>query len=219
MQLSSKCSSVNFHQLSVRREDLPPTFCTAGTPSFHFRQRSQETFRQLLTTFRYGRETFLPLSVRPGDLPSTSVIFLYGWETVNFCQLSMQPVAFRQLQSAFRVAERPSTNFRELSMWPGDLPLISVNFPCIQETLGQLPSIFRILRRPFIKFCQHSVQPVDLPSTFVNFPCRQKTFCQLLSTSLATRRPSFNFSCCQKISRQLSVLLGDLPSTSVNFQC
>ena len=130
-------------------------------------------------------------------------------------------------------------------MWVGDFLLTSVKFPCSlgtfryllpsfcaarrlmvkflcgRETFLQLPSTFCAAGRPSINFCQIFLRPetfCQLPLTFlaasrlrtVNILCGQETFRQLLSTFCASRRPSVHF-------RQLSVTLGDLPSTSVNF--
>ena len=99
---------VNFRQLSVRLEYLPST--AINFPCV------QKTFRQLFVWLES------PLS--------TSVNFLFSRETI------------RKIPSAFHVAEtpsarlhqlcvtpgEPSVSFRQYSMWPGDLPPISVNF-------------------------------------------------------------------------------------------
>ena len=73
----------------------------------------------------------------------------------------------------------------------------SINFCQLFMQLGnvlKISSTFSAAARHSVNFCQHSMQPGDL-SNSVNFPCGQM------------------------ISRQLTVLLGDLPLTSVNFSC
>ena len=89
--------SVNFCHLSMRLEDCPSTFIVARTPSVHLSHFlcCQETFRQLPSTLRATRrhslnsvnflcrqKIFHHLSMRPYDLPSTSVNFLGGQKTL-----------------------------------------------------------------------------------------------------------------------------------------
>ena len=100
--------SVNFHKLSVRRENLLYNFCVVGRPSIPFRQ----------------------LFERQGDLPSTFVTILCSRETlrqfpstfrsimgpsVKICQLPVHRETFLELQSIFCVAGRPCVKFWQLS--------------------------------------------------------------------------------------------------------
>lgn len=155
----------------------------------------------------------------------------------TFRQLSVHT---EHLLSTFRVACRPSVNFRQHSFQTGDLPStflfsIFVNFPCDWEIFCQLWSNFYTAVRLSVNCWQFTVQPADFPSTYINFLCSQETFCQLSTTFLADGRPSVNF---RQLSvklvvlpstlyaagrpsdnfRQLSVQPGCLTSTSVNFQ-
>ena len=112
--------------------------------------------------------------------------------------------------------ERPSVNFRQLSVRPRDFLSTSVNFlcvlytfltfsqfpsnfvlledhpstsvylPCQREIFRQLPAIFLVAWRPSLKFREHFVRPVDIPGNF-----------------RTARRPSVIF-------RQLYVWLGDI---------
>ena len=174
----------NFH--TARRHFTPSVkFSVAGRPSVNCCQ----------------------LSMRPGDLPSTSVKLQCDQEII--CELSAN----------FHAAGRPSVNFRQHFVWsgdsvkchqlsvqPGDLLSTYVNILCCQETFHQLPSTFCAAGRPSINFvifpcgwgpsvnfCQRSVQPGDLLSTYVNILCCQETFHQLPSTFCAAGRPSINF--------------------------
>ena len=102
-----------------------------------------------------------------GDLPTAFILFPHGWET------------FRQILSNFCVVGRPSINFHHLYLHPGDLALISVNFPCSNETFHHirqllvlaedLPSNFHVDGRPSVHSRQLSIQPGDLSSTSVHF--------------------------------------------------
>ena len=82
--------SVYFRQLSVQPRDFLSAFCAIVAPSVKLSQLPMrlETFCQLPSIFHSAggpSVSIRQLSVRPRDLPSTSVNFLYGWET--FCQL------------------------------------------------------------------------------------------------------------------------------------
>ena len=116
---------VNLHQHSVRLDELLSR-CTVNSPC------GQYTFRQLPST-----------SVRLGDLPSTS----------HFSHIFVQPGTLRQLPLTFGVAARPFVNFRQLSMWPGDLLSTSVNFHCGQYTFRELLSTFCTTGKPSVNFC------------------------------------------------------------------
>ena len=112
-----------------------------------------------------------------GGLLSASINFLCRLET--FCQHRSTLLAagrpsvnflyiresFHKLTSTFRAARR-SLNFRQISAWPGDLPLKSVKFPYDRETFGQFPSILHVAGRLSINFHQHSVWPNNRLSTF-----------------------------------------------------
>ena len=115
---------------------------------------------------------------------------------------------FRQLLSTLRATGGPSVNFCRLSVQPVDLPSTSVNIQCGQKAFREL-----------------SVWPGDLPSTSDNFQCDQETFCQLPSTFSVAEKfrqlPStFRATGRSFIKiRQLSVPLGDIQSTLVDFPC
>ena len=70
-----------------------------------------------------------------------------------------------------------------------------MNFPCCQETFNLLRSTFFESRRPSANFCQLSFLSEDISATSGIFPYGQKKF------------------------HELSSLLGDLLSISVNFPC
>ena len=106
---------------------------------------------------------------------------------------------FRQLKSTYCATGRPSVNFCQLSVRPGELLSNSVNFPCGQK-----------------RFHEFSVRPGNFPSSSINFPCCRETFCQVpsnlcvagrlsvnLSTFSVVRRLSVNFLCSQETFRQL----------------
>ena len=173
---------INLCQPTVQPDDLPSTFCVAGLTIRKLSVRSK-TFHHLLTS-------------RAARWPSIS--FLCGW------------VTFRELPLTLDAAGTPSINFRQLNVWPGDLPSTSVNFQCVWSTFRQCPSSLCVARRPSVKFCQ-LLRATGISS--VNFPCRRKTFRQLPSTLRATGRPSVNFcqlSCGWETFCQLSVWLGEL---------
>ena len=123
-------------------EDIPSTFCVAGRPAVNFRQ----------------------LSLRQGNLLSTSINYPYGWE--NFCGLPLTSVLVVVLLST------------------------SIYFPYRQETFHQLPSTFRMAWSLVVDFHQHSVHSRNLISTIVNFLCGMENFHQHMSTFRAVRRPS-----------------------------
>ena len=130
---------------------------------------------------------FHQLSVRPEDLPTTSVNFPCCRET--FCQIHeisvctgyllststnilYGRVTFRQLLTNFCAARRPS-----------------VKFLCRWETFRELPIPFREAGRPSVNFRQLFKWPEDFLSNFrqttrpsVNFSCSRKIFVQFLST-------------------------------------
>ena len=119
-------------------------------------------------------------------------------------------------------------------MLSGYLLSTSVKFPCSQNTFRQFrstlfhigfpstSSTFCAAKRtsvnfpragtPSINFRQLYVQPGDLPSPFANFTCVRpaRRPCQLLSIFRNARRLSVKI-------RLLSVLLGGILSTSINF--
>ena len=102
----------------------------------------------------------------------------------------------------FHSAKRPSVNFCQISVQPGELPssfrkargilLNSVYPPCGWETIRQLSSTFRAAGRLSINFCQHSVRPGH-PSTSVNSPLGRETFCELPSIFHAAEHFSSTF--------------------------
>ena len=79
---------------------------------------------------------FCQLLVQPGDLPSTFVNFPCGLET--FCQLPSTICAARRLSVKFLCGLRPSINFCQLYVPPGDF--------C------KLPSSFRVTGSLFVNF-------------------------------------------------------------------
>ena len=107
------------------------TFCAAISPSVKF-PYVRKTFRQLPSTFCASFTPFSP--------------------SVNFHQILCCWKTIHPLPSTSHANGRSSGNFRQFSLWPGDLPSNSVNILC-----GQW--IFREI----------SVQPGDLPSSSVNF--------------------------------------------------
>ena len=112
---------------------------------------------------------------------------------------------FRELPSTFRTDQRTSVCFRECSLRPGDLTSTCVNILWSWKTFRQLPAIFRVVRKWSVNFRLHFVRPIHHQSTFHSARGPSVKF-------LCGRGPSINF-------RQLSVMLGDLPSTSVIFTC
>ena len=115
-----------------------------------------------------------------GDLSSTSLKFLYRREI--FCQFP----------SMFRDARRPSVSFYEISLLPGDITSISVNFLSDSGT--------------FCELCQLPMWPGDVLSNSVDILCGRQTFRHIPSTFCAARRNFINFC-------QLSVLPEDFRST------
>ena len=164
-------TSVNCHQLSELLRDhlsISVNILYGREISVNFRQ----TFVQL--------ETFRQLSLLPREFQSTSVNISCGQET------------FRQIPSDFCVAGRPSDNFHQISIWPGDLSSTFCTPGRLSMSFRQLAVRSRDLstsinfpcgRGLSVIFCQLSVQAKDLPSTSINIPCSRETFCQLLSTS------------------------------------
>ena len=162
--------------------------------SFNF-PCAREVFRESPTTScEDSRPTVnsRQLSVPPGDLPS------------NFCaagDLSRTSIIFTcsretfQLSSNFCPPERSTINFRALSVWLGDLLSTSMNFPYIREIFCQLLSTFLAVQR-----------------LSVNSPCGRETLHEILSNFRVARSPFMNFP-------QISLQLGDPPSTSVKFPC
>ena len=204
-------SSINFCQLSARR------------PSINF-PCDRETFCQLpstclaagrlLSTFRATERLSVNFCQLPCDLKTFRQLFVLQGSFVNFRQLSMRP---EDLPSKFLCGQN---TVRLLSVWPGDLPSISVYLPCSRDTFRQPQLPFHAAGRPIMNFFQLSVlseeipssfmQLGDLPSTSIIFQCDSRIFCELLSTSHADRRPSVNF-------HKHSVQPGELPSTSIKF--
>ena len=154
------------------------------------------------------RSENLLLSVQPGDLLST--FRATGRPSIKFCELPLSPGDIMLNFSTFSLTRRPSINLRQHSAQLEDLPLTFVNFPCSQKTfhqlsvrLGEFPSISSNFPsgRPSVNFCTAG-------RTFINF--FQMLPGELQSTFCATRRPPIIF-------HQLSVLPGELPSTSINI--
>ena len=125
--------SVNFRLISVRPGDLISSFLLSMRTSVNFRQHfvKRETFCQLLSTSFASERPFVnfcqlylwpehltSIFCAAGDIPSTSINFLYHQKT--YCHL----------QSTFHAAQRSSVNFYQLSVPPGDTSATSINFPC-----------------------------------------------------------------------------------------
>ena len=91
--------------------------------------------------FPSSKKTIRQFYVRPGYLSSTSVNFPCG--QLDFRLLSMRLVDLPSTSINFHVAGRPSINFHQPSVQPGDLLLTSVNFPHGWDTFRQLSSTFR----------------------------------------------------------------------------
>ena len=136
-------------------------------------------------------------SGRTESLSSSANFRAAGRPTVNFRQISVLPGDF------------PSTSvnspcgfktFCELSVLPGDFLSTSVNYPCDRESFVQFPLNFCAVGRSSVNFREHSVPPVDLTTTSVNFQCYRATFHQLRSTYHAAQRPSVNFPCGRRPS-------------------
>ena len=110
-------------------------------------------------------------------------------------------------------------NVASISIWPGELPSTSVNFPYHRETFRQLLCNFHAVRRPSINIPSNCVNFRHLLSTFraaekpsVNIPQLLVRPGDLPSTLHPVGRLSFNY-------RLLSVRQGYLPLTFVNFLC
>ena len=156
--------------------DQPSTFSEARRPSINFCQPSVRPvdFRQLPATIRATRRL--------------SFKFLCGREV------------FHQLPSTFHVAGRPSVNFHQFSVQPGDLPSSCVNLLCGWETFQHLLATIRAATRPSFKFSCSPKILSQLPSTFCAagrpFVNLRQLFMlpkDFLSTSRAARRLSSNF--------------------------
>ena len=167
------CGCGTFRQLSVHLRDILPTFHASEGPSINFPyvRGHSVNFRQLSmhprgypSNFCVSAEhsvIFSKHSVRPWDLPSTSV------------NLPCIRVTFRLLSSPF-CASKFSVNilcgcrtFYQLFLHPRDIPCTCINFPCVSEssvnfpcgrgTFCKLPSIFRAPGVPSIRSCLLSV--------------------------------------------------------------
>ena len=160
--------------------------------------------------------------MRPENLPSTFVNILC-------CRQE-----FHQLLSTFCDTGSLSVNFRPRSIWPGELPLTSINFCATGRPFVnfhklpvqpiELPLISVIFLYSQENLRQLSLGPGDLPLTPVIFLCNSGTFRELPSNSMweafwqlpsifrADGRASGNV-------RQISVRPVDLPSSFINFPC
>ena len=108
--------------------NFPSTFCSAGR------------VYNLVSTFCIARSPFINFTCGGMTLcliPST--FRAAGRPCIIFCQLSVQ---LRDLASIFINILSDWKTVCQLSVWPGDLPSVSDNFPCIRETFHQLPSTF-----------------------------------------------------------------------------
>ena len=181
--------------------DLPSTFINVP--------HGPVTFRHFPSTFRAAEKPSFnvhQLFVQASDLPSPSIKLLCS--QVTFCQLSPSFRAARRPSINFPCTGRPSVNFQQLSVCPGDLLISSIYFLCSKDNLRQ-----------------HSVQLWDLPWTLTRFcaigrpsihfhelSMQPGTFHQLSSTFCIVGRSSVK--CCQ-----LSVWPRDLLSTFINILC
>lgn len=120
--------------------------------------------------------------------------------SVNFFHLFFDRETFHQLPSIFRVAGRPSVNFRAVRR-PSKT---SVYILCIWETFRQFLATFHNTGRPFGYLHQLSVLP--------------EAYCQLLSTFHADHRPSVNFLCSRVTFRQLPSTIHAAGRPSINFR-
>lgn len=134
----SRGHSINFREPSVQPGDIPSTFvnfaCGREASCQHFMWAG--VLPSISVNFLCGREISVNnhlLSMRPGDLLSTSII--YPWHRETFLLFS----------SAFREARRPSVNICLLFVPPGDTPSTSINFLASGRTS--------------IHFCQLSMRP------------------------------------------------------------
>ena len=145
--------------------------------------------------FLCRRENFCQLTKQAGDLPSASVNFrATGRTSINSRHISMRPADLSLTSVNFSYFQKSFRQFSSTLVQPGDPTLATVNVPCGWETFCQLPLSFHAAWGLSVTFCHLSVQPGDL---WLNF--------------CVAGRHSFNY-------HQLSVWLGDLPSTSVNVQ-
>ena len=242
--MSTSCAfkrpTVNFRQFPSRQKSFHKflsTFQAGKRPSVNFLQLSlwPETFRQIsvwpqdLSSASIkcpcGRVTFCKFVLNFPAVRKRCVNFHLAWRLcVNFCQLFVRPVDFPSLPSTLGAAKIFSDNFHDISVlpgnvasisiWPGELPSTSVNFPYHRETFRQLLCNFCTVRRPSINIPSNCVNFRHLPSTFLNFLCggrpsvnftsSRETFIQLPSTFRAAGISSINF-------RQFSVLPEGLP--------
>ena len=160
------CGRGTYHQLSVHPRDLSPTFCASEGPfinfpyvtgrSINFCQLSVH-LRDYPSNFCVSAEHYVIFSkhsVRPQDLPSTSV---------NFCTFSAPTGnipcdrgTFRHLQSTFCAVVGLSANFCQLSVHLWDLPSTF-------HAAADITSTFLAPAQPSVNFHQLSVRPRDLP--------------------------------------------------------
>ena len=147
-------TSIKFHQAFVRPGDLcklQSNFCAAKSPFVKFPQRRYAFYQPLLTFHTVWRPSvkFCQHSVRPGDLPSTTIkCFTAVGHLATSGNIPCDRETFREFPSTFRSTGRSSINFRQLSVWP-----------------AVLLSTFHLAKRSFVNFCQLSVRPGVLPST------------------------------------------------------
>ena len=203
-------------------------------------------FPSTFANFTSVSETFRQHSVRPRDLPSSSINILSVCEK-HFVRKLDLPLNFRQLTawlrdlpSSFRASAGPSVIFCKHSVRPQTSVNLHQLFMRLRDLLSTFhaavdnPSTFQApatlpstsISFPYIRgtFCELSLWQRDLPSNFscgrghyVNFLCVSTTFRQLSSSFRASTEPSVNL-------HQLSVLLRNFPSIfhastgpSVNF--
>ena len=135
--------------------------------------------------------------------------------SINIRQLPIGQVTFCKLPSTFLAAVRSSVNIHLLSVWLGDLPSVSVNFPCGQENLPStsinflcswetfyhFPLTIHAPCTPPVFFLQHTLRSEDLLSISVNFPCSRDIFRQLPFNFRAASGRYKNFPCgCKTLS-------------------
>ena len=218
-------TSVNLCQLFVRLRDLPSTFHAPTGPFVNF-PCIRGSIRQIFASAEHC-VIFSKHYMRLRDLPSISVNFCtflapsvnipcHRGTFVTFSQLSVQSrvylptfVNFLSVCGTFRQFSMQLRTLRQLSVHLHNLPLTSINFPCIRLTFRELslwqrglPSNFCVVayickhslcqhnlpstsvKFPWFHgiFRQHFLHPWDILSTSVNFPCICSTFHQLPST-------------------------------------
>ena len=112
---------------------------------------------------------FCQLSVRPRELPSTSVNFLSSSWT------------FRKLYSTFRAAAVTSVNFSCIHGIFCKFSVPTGTFRRLLQTfrLRNHPSTFRALAAPSVNFREHSVRPQDILSIFYSTVGSSINFSQL----------------------------------------